>query len=71
MDRHQLERLAQRRDRIAAWLEDEAPYARADQTHQRANTPERSYWHYGYMIALQDVLRLLQAEPTDTKDKSP
>jgi hypothetical protein len=45
---------------IEGWLTDNAPYVIADQKHLDESTPERAYWHYGYMVALRDVLRLLQ-----------
>ena len=44
---------------IEGWLADNAPYVVADQKHLDENSPERAYWHYGYMVALRDVLRLL------------
>ena len=28
-------------------------------------TPERAYWHHGYMVALQDVIRLLLTPPKE------
>ena len=43
---------------VRAWLGDEAPYAIADQKHLDEYTPERAYWHYGYLCALQDILDL-------------
>lgn len=42
-----------------AFLDDEAPFTFEDQKHLDANTPERAYWHHGYMMALRDVKGLL------------
>jgi hypothetical protein len=53
--------IERRRAAMSKWLDENAPYAQADQAHLRANTPERAYWHYGYMIALRDVALLLTA----------
>jgi hypothetical protein len=53
--------LRRRRDGIREWLDDEAPYAAADQRHLDADTPERAYWHHGYQAALSDVLDLLSS----------
>ena len=53
--------LRRRRDGIREWLDDEAPYAAADQRHLGADTPERAYWHHGYQAALSDVLDLLSS----------
>jgi hypothetical protein len=54
--------LRRRRDGIRDWLDDEAPYADADQRHLDADTPERAYWHHGYQTALTDVLAMLSAD---------
>ena len=45
---------------MSEWLRENAPYCFADQSHLDANTVERAYWHYGYLVALKDVRRLLQ-----------
>ena len=55
-----IELLAERRDHIRAWLDQEAPYARADQFHLDRHTPEQAYWHYGYMMALADVIARIE-----------
>lgn len=61
-------------DRLKDALSDEAPFTFVDHKHLDANTPERAYWHYGYITALNDVLRLLAGEnltqTSDSKDKS-
>jgi hypothetical protein len=54
--------LRRRRDGIREWLDDEAPYADADQRHLDQDTAERAYWHHGYQAALTDVLALLSVE---------
>lgn len=51
-----------RHDAIKAELVEVAPYAFTDGRHLDANTPERAYWHLGYIAALSDVLRLLSGE---------
>lgn len=53
-----IETWERRADGEAAWLAETAPYAQTDQKHLDANTPERAYWHYGYMTALRDVTRM-------------
>lgn len=53
--------LEQRRDDIIEWLDDEAPFAAADQRHLDSDTPERAYWHLGYQAALADIIDLLTA----------
>lgn len=51
------------------WLNENAPYAQTDQRHLDEGTVERAYWHYGYAMALADVLRR-PAEPADPKSLS-
>lgn len=49
-------RLEARIRAIEKWLDDTAPYARSDQRHLDAYTPEQAYWHLGYQAALIDSL---------------
>lgn len=55
-----ISKLEKRRDDIAAWLAENCPYVVADQKHLDENSPERAYWHYGYLVALRDALSLQQ-----------
>lgn len=55
-----MDNLEERLKDIEGWITDNAPYVIADQKHLDANSPEQAYWHYGYLVALRDVLRLLQ-----------
>jgi len=48
-----------RSDELRDWLATHAADAATEQRHLDEGTPERAYWHYGYVTALQDVLRLL------------
>ena len=50
---------------IESWLDDEAPYARFDQLHLDSGTPERAYWHLGYVTALIDLIAYLTRETED------
>ncbi|MCB1503842.1 MAG: hypothetical protein KDJ47_02605 [Hyphomicrobiaceae bacterium] len=66
--------LAQRILELDQWLEAEAPYARFDQCHLDAETPERAYWHLGYQAALIDVLARINGDTegsADTASHSP
>jgi hypothetical protein len=58
-----IELMQRRRDDIRGWLDDEAPFAAADQKHLDADTPERAYWHHGYQSALNDIIELLNRSP--------
>lgn len=37
----------------------EAPHIFNEQKHCELGTSERYYWHHGYMMALQDIIRQL------------
>lgn len=54
-----MEKIDERLKNIEGWMADNAPYVIADQKHLDANSPEQAYWHYGYMVALRDILKLL------------
>ncbi len=44
---------------LKEWLLDNAPYCTSDQNHLDENSVERAYWHFGYLMALKDVRRLI------------
>lgn len=56
------ERLAPVRRRAAAlsaWLNECGNGCLDEQAHLDAGSVEQIYWHYGYLVALRDVLRRL------------
>jgi hypothetical protein len=53
------ELLEARKTNLADWLRDTAPECTKEQRHLNAGTNERVYWHYGYLMAVKDVLALL------------
>jgi hypothetical protein len=63
-------------DGLRDWLKENGATCFKEQRHLDEGTSERIYWHYGYMIALQDVLRFLTGEklternPSDTPSSS-
>jgi len=54
-----IEKMRSRRDGQKEWLKKEAPQIFEEQKHLDKDTPERHYWHYGYMMALDDCLERL------------
>lgn len=52
--------IAQRIDGLTEWLAENAPYGAGDQKHLDEHSVERAYWHYGYLMALKDMKRLLE-----------
>lgn len=55
----------ERRDGILAWLEANAPDCQIQQHQLDSGTDARAYWHYGYAVAMNDVLALLRQPPLD------
>ena len=53
------EQLSKRATGLQAQLEADNPECFEDQRHTDAGTQERVYWHYGYLVAVKDVLALL------------
>lgn len=51
--------LKSRLDGIMKWLEENQSECRTEQRHLDEGTQERAYWHYGYAVAIRDVLALL------------
>lgn len=56
------QKIAQKANAIGEWLEKHHPYVIKEQRHIVEGTPERVYWHYGYLVALRDVQDLMDAE---------
>ena len=59
MNQSASDKLNERAAGIELWLTENAPYVVADQKHLDEHSPERAYWHYGYLVALRDTLKLL------------
>lgn len=55
----------ERANELAVWLTQNGNGCFEEQAHLDTNTSERVYWHYGYIIALQDVLTFLQSNHDD------
>jgi hypothetical protein len=50
-----------RAEELRRWLASNAPECPVEQKHLDQGTAERAYWHYGYLSALQDVLRFISS----------
>ncbi len=62
--RDALSALKERHDALVEWLEREAADCVAEQRHLEEGTVERIYWHYGYLMALRDVLAMFPTAST-------
>ncbi|MFN3744288.1 MAG: hypothetical protein ACK4TL_06250 [Hyphomicrobiaceae bacterium] len=67
IDEKKYERIVQRIAQLGAWLEEEAPYALADQRHLEPHSPEQAYWHLGYHRGLSDMLSFLKERAEDSE----
>lgn len=56
-------KLQKRAEAIDSWLKtEEGMHCKSVQAHPDKGTPERVYWHYGYMVALRDVMNLIRRD---------
>jgi hypothetical protein len=51
-----IEILSNRRENTLEWLKENHPNIFDEQKHLDKNSIEQLYWHYGYYIALKDIL---------------
>ena len=55
-----LDKITKRADKLNEWLKETG--VKKEQAHLNKDSKERLYWHYGYFVALKDVLALLDKE---------
>ncbi|HLY97684.1 MAG TPA: hypothetical protein VKT33_01320 [Candidatus Angelobacter sp.] len=55
---------------LSEWLKNNAGNAPAEQRHLDEGSQERIYWHYGYMVALKDMLRFMTGEKSPSQISS-
>lgn len=63
-----IQRAEKRRDGIRKWLKENHPETFEEQKHCDGGTPERAYWHHGYMMGIRDLIALFQSSDFTTKD---
>ena len=61
--------LIERTKGINEWLKSVHPSCFIEQEHLNEGTTERAYWHYGYMVALSDALRILTGSSPLTTER--
>ena len=62
---HAIKIIEHRRFTHKQWLLNNYPEVFEEQKHTDEGTQERVYWHYGYIVALSDVLRWLAPSRED------
>ena len=68
--RSTIENMRVRMEGLQRWLDEDHPECRKEQKHtDREDSPEKAYWHYGYMVALADTIRALTDQPLDERDR--
>jgi hypothetical protein len=56
----------------AEWLKKNGGNFSSEQKHLDEGSQERIYWHYGYLVALKDMMRFLTGEaPPSRKSYKP
>lgn len=63
----EIARIEQRIRDLASWLKENGPEGGLEQKHLQEGSPERVYWHLGYMVALRDTLSLLRGQDSTTR----
>lgn len=56
---------------INKWLGEVDPSCFSEQQHLNDGSSERVYWHYGYMVGLNDAIRLLTGKGALTHGSLP
>jgi hypothetical protein len=56
------QKIKQRADDTYVWLQENHPECQKEQAHLDKGTPERAYWHFGYYMALRDILALMNQQ---------
>jgi hypothetical protein len=51
----------------ADWLKKNGGNFSAEQRHLDEGSQERVYWHYGYLVALKDMMRFLTGETVPSR----
>lgn len=54
---------------IRTWLKENHPETFEEQKHTDKGTPERAYWHHGYMMGLRDLLGWIQSSQITTNSE--
>ena len=58
----EIAKIESRINELEDWLSANAPDCGREQKHLVVGSPERAYWHYGYTVAIRDVMKLLTGE---------
>ena len=53
------EEVRERADELAEWISESSADLVGEQRQLQVGSREHAYWHYGYMVALRDILRFM------------
>lgn len=65
-----VKKLQKRHDGIVKLLAEVHPEVH-QQRHLNAGTPERAYWHYGYAVAINDILNMCDDSDPHKEEEIP
>ncbi len=54
-----------RAQELERWLTTHAPECMTEQKHLDEGSAERAYWHYGYLSALRDIIKLMSTSTSE------
>ena len=56
--------MRERKDALSNWIRENGESCFNEQLHLEADSSERLYWHYGYLMALRDLINQLSTTAT-------
>lgn len=60
-------KIEHRANDLRLWLKENAPECTVEQKHLDEGSTQRAYWHYGYLMALNDVMGMFSLNPLPAK----
>jgi hypothetical protein len=60
-----IQKISDKADALTRWLAENTLNCEASQRHLDPGTIEQTYWHYGYLCALRDILALVDSGSTE------
>jgi hypothetical protein len=65
IERSRIQTISEKAEALTRWLAERAPYCQNSQKHLDEGTVEQTYWHYGYVCAIRDILAIVYPESTE------
>ena len=65
LEQPRIQEISDKAAALTDWLIRNAPNCLSAQKHLDPGTIEQAYWHYGYLCALNDVLKIVEKNSTE------